>query len=172
MGDYAFYGCTGLESIVIPAGVTSIGSMAFFYCASLGEITFEGDAPSIASDAFYGVTATAYCLANNSTWTEDVMQNYGGEITWEEYTVTYTVTFDSNGGSSVDAQSVNYGLTATEPTDPTRTGYTFDGWYLDGEKYDFDTVVTGDVTLTAEWTTVVFAITGQPESVSVATGDT
>ncbi|MCD7748399.1 MAG: leucine-rich repeat protein, partial [Firmicutes bacterium] len=172
IGDYAFYGCTSLESIVIPAGVGSIGSMAFFYCTSLGEITFEGDAPSFGSNAFYGVTATAYYLANNSTWTEDVMQNYGGEITWEEYTVTYTVTFDSNGGSSVDAQSVNYGLTAAEPTDPTRVGYTFDGWYLDGEKYDFDTVVTGDVTLTAEWTLSTFTIKYHSSDSSSASSQT
>ena len=41
--------------------------------------------------------------------------------------------------------------TATAPQDPTRDGYTFDGWYLDGEKYDFSTPVTEDITLVAKW---------------------
>ena len=40
----------------------------------------------------------------------------------------YTVTFDSNGGSSVTNQTINYNGVATEPTNPTKTGYTFKEW--------------------------------------------
>ena len=40
---------------------------------------------------------------------------------------TYTVTFDSNGGSSVAAQKVKYGSRVTEPANPARKGYTFQG---------------------------------------------
>ena len=54
----------------------------------------------------------------------------------------YTVTFDSYGGTPVPpAQEVEYGLTATEPAAPEKTGYTFDGWYLGDEKYDFSAAV-------------------------------
>jgi len=69
---------------------------------------------------------------------------------------TYTVTFDVNGGAPTPPpQVINTGNTATKPTDPTRTGYTFDGWYLNGNVYNFSTPVTSDITLTAQWTPVV-----------------
>ena len=86
--------------------------------------------------------------------------NFGTPVT-ENITLTakwninkYTVTFDSNGGTPVPpAQKVEYGLTAAEPTSaPTKTGYTFDGWYLGDEKYDFSDAVEQDITLKAQWT--------------------
>ena len=64
---------------------------------------------------------------------------------------THTVTFDSDGGSEVEAQTVEDGQTATEPVDPTKEGFVFSGWLLDGEEYDFSTPVTADITLTAFW---------------------
>ena len=63
----------------------------------------------------------------------------------------YAVTFDSAGGSAVDTQLVEGGATATKPADPTREGYTFDGWYLDGAPFDFTQPITGNITLTATW---------------------
>ena len=64
----------------------------------------------------------------------------------------YTVTFNSYGGTPVPpAQEVEYGLTATEPAAPEKTGYTFDGWYLGDEKYDFSAAVEQNITLTAKW---------------------
>ncbi len=69
--------------------------------------------------------------------------------------IEYTVTFDAAGGSAVTAQTVAYGGKATKPTDPTRDGYSFGEWQLGGATYNFDTVVTGDITLTATWTQVV-----------------
>lgn len=70
----------------------------------------------------------------------------------EEPTVTkYTVTFDSDGGSSVSKQTVVSGKTATKPSNPTRSGYTFKGWYLNGAEYNFPSKVTKNITLTAKW---------------------
>ena len=64
-----------------------------------------------------------------------------------------TVAFDSGeGGSSVASQSVTYGLAASEPAEPTKTGYTFSGWYLNNTAYNFNTAVTEAITLTARWT--------------------
>lgn len=74
---------------------------------------------------------------------------------WEEnktpQPVTHKVTFDTNGGSAVDSQAVDDGATAVKPADPTRDGYAFNGWTLDGKPYDFATPVTGDITLEAQW---------------------
>ena len=66
----------------------------------------------------------------------------------------WVVTFNPNGGTPVPlAQEVEYGHTATKPVEPTLKGYTFDGWYLDGEEepFDFGTTITSDITLTAKW---------------------
>ena len=64
----------------------------------------------------------------------------------------FTVTFDSNGGSTVEPQEVVDGKTATRPADPTKEGYTFAGWTLNGESYDFTDPVTSDIELVAQWT--------------------
>ena len=66
----------------------------------------------------------------------------------------YAVTFDSQGGSAVDAQQVAYGGYATQPATPTRDGYTFVGWTTDAAgttPYGFGMPVTGDITLYAKW---------------------
>ena len=73
--------------------------------------------------------------------------------------IKYKVNFVVNGGSEVTDQEVDYGKWVEKPTDPTRLGYTFEGWYGDedltekwvfsGEGYD---VVTSDTTLYANWT--------------------
>ena len=71
---------------------------------------------------------------------------------WENIPVTYyTVTFDSNGGSAVTAQSIEAGQKATKPADPTKDGYDFKGWTLNGSAYDFNTAVNGNITLVATW---------------------
>lgn len=69
---------------------------------------------------------------------------------------SWTVAFNSNGGSACDTKFV---ATAdgklVKPADPTRDGYTFDGWYTDEactQAYDFSTPVTADLTLYAKWT--------------------
>lgn len=67
----------------------------------------------------------------------------------------YTVKFDANGGSTVESQRVIEDNTVQEPVKPVMDGYIFDGWYSDEEltkKYDFDTIVTKNITLYAKWT--------------------
>lgn len=72
---------------------------------------------------------------------------------WDEEPVTtHVVTFDlgyEGAGSSTTA--VVDGQPVSRPEDPTRNGYTFSGWYLNGEPYDFDTPVTGPIMLVAQW---------------------
>lgn len=67
----------------------------------------------------------------------------------------YTVRFDLGGaaGTPPTNQEVENGGKATEPTAPTWEGHTFAGWYNSNTLWNFDTVVTGDMTLTAKWIT-------------------
>ena len=64
---------------------------------------------------------------------------------------TYTVKFESNGGSKVASKTVEKNKTVKAPTDPTKDGYIFKGWYLGSTKYDFSKKVTKNITLTAKW---------------------
>ena len=57
-----------------------------------------------------------------------------------------------DGSGEYAKQIVQKGEKAIEPDVPSRQGYQFTGWYLDDTKYDFNTAVTGDMTLTAKWT--------------------
>ena len=68
--------------------------------------------------------------------------------------VTFTVTFDSDGGSDVKEQTIESGKTATKPADPTKEGFTFAGWYAGETAFDFTTAITADTTLKAKWTAV------------------
>ncbi|GHT52840.1 hypothetical protein FACS1894106_2400 [Spirochaetia bacterium] len=90
----------------------------------------------------------------------------------------YAVIFNSNGGSYVPAQKIAYSQKATRPDDPTKTRYAFDDWYSDSEfetVYDFDTEITGNLTLYAKWTQTMAIVTFNsrggsavdPESVAI-----
>ncbi len=66
---------------------------------------------------------------------------------------TFTVIFDTNGGSSVAAQTVVSGSTISSVT-TTRSGYTFKGWCTDSgltKSFDTSTAITADITLYAKW---------------------
>ncbi|WP_259620158.1 InlB B-repeat-containing protein [Paenibacillus doosanensis] len=97
-----------------------------------------------------------------------------GDITYTaRYTpISYTVSFNTGGGSEVTAQQVNYNGHATEPVAaPTKEGYTFGGWYTDdayGTAFDFaNTAIKGSTTVYAKWTinsyTVSFNTAGGSE---------
>ena len=77
--------------------------------------------------------------------------------------VVYTITFNSNDGTSVAPQNVNAGEKLTEPTPaPTKAGFTFDGWYEDSTfstKFNFDTPITDNMTLYAKWTENKYTLT-------------
>ena len=77
--------------------------------------------------------------------------------------VVYTITFNSNDGTSVAPQNVNAGEKLTEPTPaPTREGFTFDGWYEDSTfstKFNFDAPITDNMTLYAKWTENKYTLT-------------
>lgn len=79
----------------------------------------------------------------------------------EEEIITYTITFDSNGGSSVASQDVDSGALVTEPVDPTREGFIFQYWYTSDAEvaYVFSTPVAADLTLIASWEEIILEMT-------------
>ena len=89
-------------------------------------------------------------------WAEKVTTNRPYYLS---LTANYTVTFDTDGGSAVDTQTIPYGGKAAAPAAPAKPGYTFAGWELDGKAYDFDAPVTENLTLTANWTVNRYTIT-------------
>lgn len=69
LGANAFYSCSNVISVTIPASVTSIGDGAFSNCTSLTGVYFKGNTPSIGSTVFSGGNnATIYYLAGNTGW--------------------------------------------------------------------------------------------------------
>ena len=72
----------------------------------------------------------------------------------EKIEIKHIVTFNSNGGTKIKKQTVIDGEFANEPKDPTKKGHIFMGWTLDGEQFDFNSSITSDITLDANWATV------------------
>ncbi|MBR0481260.1 MAG: InlB B-repeat-containing protein [Firmicutes bacterium] len=64
---------------------------------------------------------------------------------------TVTVSFDTDGGSEIEAQVITKGSAVVKPDTPKKTGYIFDKWTLNGSQYEFGTAVNEDITLKAVW---------------------
>ena len=80
----------------------------------------------------------------------EVFENFRERFT-NSKPVIYTVMFNSHGGSEVESQSVESGQTVTEPEDPTKEGYVFTGWELNGYEYNFSAPVNQNMILVAAW---------------------
>lgn len=125
-----------------------------------GKTVGEPEAPSRSMYIFLGWTAD-----KNGGQSFDFSTPITSDITlyaqWRIYhiptrptTKTYTVTFESNGGSEVASQTVEKGGQVEEPTTPTREGFAFIGWYPApgySEMYDFSSEIYSDATLYAKW---------------------
>ena len=100
---------------------------------------------------------TAY-LKNNSKYEVDysVYVNFKEHIDEnnllkDDDAEKYLITFDSDGGNTIESQTVNKGDKASVPTTPTKNGYKFVEWQLEGKSFDFNTEITGNITLKAKW---------------------
>ncbi len=138
---------TGDRKVTFMAGDTVL-SVKYADSSKGYKVTAPSD-PVRADYAFEGWYADA-----------DFKNEFDFDTEVEDGTVVYaklvhepcTVAFDYD-CSDIENQSVKvaYGDTVTAPEQPTREGYKFLGWYSGASKYDFDTKVTKDVTLTAKW---------------------
>ena len=138
---------------VIPNTVETVAGYAFFKCNNMQSITFPENVKTLEPHTFDGlglitVYVPAGCPYMSSIPPFFTITEVGGEPT------TYTVTFNSNGGSAVASQTVEDGSTATKPADPTKSGFVFAGWYSNSSLttvYNFNSAVNADLTLYAKW---------------------
>jgi uncharacterized repeat protein (TIGR02543 family) len=176
IGSSAFSNCTGLTSVTIPGSVTSLGDSAFNGCTGLTSVTIPGSVTSVAQKAFYGCSqlTRAYFLGPKpSNWGNNVFYkaasgfivyyDVGYSAEWSSFT-TYAkkpfcvLTLDPQDGSAPASSYVEVDSNGhiSAAIAPTRTGYTFSGWYRDADctyaAFDFsNNAVTGDLNLYAEW---------------------
>lgn len=61
------------------------------------------------------------------------------------------VQFETSGGSKIEAQEVEKGIKVTKPENPIKSGFTFIEWQLNGETFDFETLITENIIITAKW---------------------
>lgn len=165
----AFKGCSSLESIVIGRDVGFIGAEAFGgnlidgYCNRLSCIIFRGDAPVLGSSVFYNVAedCCAYVSKSSTGWGASIPGTWNGiRIAYmdeEPEVVTYTISYDANGGVLVgnSSASVESGKTLVSMPTASCSGYTFEGWYTSatgGTKITTMTSITSSMTLYAHWT--------------------
>ncbi|MBK7455201.1 MAG: InlB B-repeat-containing protein [Anaerolineales bacterium] len=110
-------------------------------------------------------TRTGYTFAGWNTlangtgtnYTDGGIYSFAADITlYAKWTAnSYTITFNSNGGSAVAAITQSFGSAVSAPTAPTKTGNTFGGWYSDAgltTVYTFTTMPAANITLYAKWT--------------------
>lgn len=149
------------ETRSVPATLTPIPTLA--EDAELIWTSFSPDVAAANPDgsitglsegyAYFKVTSAA----DPEVWSYCVVHVVPAQIQPAE---TFTVTFNSMGGSLVASQTVAAGTPAAQPQAPVLAGYIFSGWFTGPsyrEAYDFSTPVTADLTLFAQWTAVPIA---------------
>ena len=150
-------------SVTVTDSNGNMGTAWEKFCGNLSGGTFYGPVTTechVSGGTFYrGLTM------NKNAKLSGKPMNTGSELTdktnipdpnGKPVTVTYAY---GALGETYATQIVQAGEKAIEPDVPSRQGYQFTDWYLDDTKYDFNTAVTGDMTLTAKWTANSYTIT-------------
>ena len=180
--DELFYVDGGSLVVIDSVGngkLVSNGTLALFLPANGGTVTVGAadDDKGVTVDGAIGSAAlvrglfndtdAAALVAEGSTCSEDPDEagfyTVAPGSTPPEPTTKYTVTFVDYDGTELDSDDVEEGVTPTAPADPTRTGYTFAGWYPTIE------AVTSNTTYTATYSANTYTVTFYTNSVEYAT---
>ena len=109
-----------------------------------------------------GLSKNTYYLWDVTATADNYCDSKKPSVLTNEFTTldVYTVTFTTNGGTAVEPQLVEHGGKATKPANPTKTGYTFAGWYTEADtEFDFNTPITSPTTIYAKWNANQYTIT-------------
>ena len=190
--DYAFQNCKNLSSVTLPTSLQQIGVHTFKGCTSLQEVEIPNGITALPEGMLLNSAVTTITLpkslntignaALNSISLKEIYYS-GSELDWQEITigennstleqavihygtnVEFTVTFNPCGGTvNPDSQSVAYGKTYGTLPVPIRDGYVFLGWFTTmegGTKIAEDSVVNirSNTTLYAQWKANSYSVT-------------
>lgn len=136
-------------------------------------VTYPASAAEPTGLSKTGYTLDGWYTDKDCRTAYDFSSKVTGDITlYAKWNInSYTVSFDSNGGSSVATQSATYNTAASKPADPSKTGYTFAGWFTGKDcktAYDFNSNVTGDITLYAKWNKIPDQSSNTPKKYKVS----
>ena len=107
-------------------------------------------------------------VTTNVSFDKSCVENVNGSANQDNIlnpTNNSEVTFKVD-GKEYKKVSVTTGNAIKEPEEPTKSGYTFEGWYKDGVKYDFNEKVTGNITLEAKFSVIAPSIPSTPSKPS------
>ena len=153
IGFSAFRSCTSLKSITLPSSLNSISEALFSGCSQLTTIHIPVSVTSIEDDAFAGCPSsmTVTYPGSKKQW-DDIAKGSNNDVLKNNLICAkLEATFNPDNGESISTQTIDRGGKFTEPAPPSKENHTFAGWYNGDKTFDFTTVPTGDVTLTAKW---------------------
>ena len=150
-------------SVTVTDSNGNMGTAWEKFCGNLSGGTFYGPVTTechVSGGTFYGgLTMNKNAkLSGQPIDTGDVINDTTNTPEPNVTPATVTYAYGALGGTYA-TQIVQAGEKAIQPDVPSRQGYQFTDWYLDDTKYDFDTAVTGNMTLTAKWTANSYTIT-------------
>jgi len=145
IGDYAFQQCSLMEEIILPSGLTNLGKYAFYGCDKLNNIYFIENINQISVGlyAFMNVASNYSCHVNFHVIEGSPIDTYiksideGGSlvpIMVYNDQPRYTINYVGLGADAVNSNPADYEYTdAITLVNPTREGFTFQGWYADSK---------------------------------------
>lgn len=163
LGTSAFSHAKGLKSIELPEGLTTIKNCAFADCNVLESVTIPASVTTIMEHMFDNpsnptggcpMLKTVKYAGTKEQW-DKINLAENNDILTSTLEVLCNITFDVNGYGTAPADQTVYTGDKLEVAEPTAAGYTFGGWYTDKEltkAFDVENdTVSGDTTLYAKW---------------------
>lgn len=163
LGTSAFSHAKGLKSIELPEGLTTIKNCAFADCNVLESVTIPASVTTIMEHMFDNpsnptggcpMLKTVKYAGTKEQW-DKINLAENNDILTSTMEVLCNITFDVNGYGTAPADQTVYTGDKLKVAEPTAAGYTFGGWYTDKELTKaFDVkndTVSGDTTLYAKW---------------------
>lgn len=148
------------QSVELTVGdKTTVTATAMPADYKIETVTWSSDKPSIATVVDGVITAVSEGVAKITVTIEEETAT----VTVTVNAKKFTVSFNSNGGTAVTTQTIKDGEKASKPTDPTKAGHVFDGWYKEAaftNVFNFaDTKISGNITIYARWEIAEYYVT-------------